>query len=95
LRRLAQFRAIESRRAFVRNAEDGYSGIIDGNGMLIAEPPEIDFRSPVVLGRMPIDSRFSLYALLGDWLPLAACVVMFAVVVSSLRGRQKGSSKAD
>ena len=35
---LAKFRAIETRRAMVRNAFGGYSGVIDGNGMLVAAP---------------------------------------------------------
>ncbi len=35
---LAKFRAIETRRAMVRNAFGGYSGVIDGNGMLVVCP---------------------------------------------------------
>lgn len=70
---LARFRAIETRRAFVRNAESGYSGIIDGNGLLVSAPAPTEFQKPVFLGRMPIDQRTSIYSHLGDWLPLGAC----------------------
>ncbi|MEX0677737.1 MAG: apolipoprotein N-acyltransferase [Pirellulales bacterium] len=96
LLKVAQFRAIECRRAFVRNAEDGYSGIIDGNGVLIAEPPEIDFQAPAVLGRMPLDERVSVYSLFGDWLPIAAWgAILLQLLWSKAVARQKGSSKAD
>ncbi|MBI3837466.1 MAG: apolipoprotein N-acyltransferase [Planctomycetia bacterium] len=78
---LAKFRAIECRRALVRNAQAGYSGIIDGNGTLIAQPPEIDFKEPAILGRMPLDQRTSLYPILGDWLPSTACVVILLVAL--------------
>jgi apolipoprotein N-acyltransferase len=73
LLQLARFRAVECRRAFVRNSHRGYSGIIDGNGALIAAPPVANFSEPVVLGPIPLDQRFSLYSVIGDW-PAAMCV---------------------
>lgn len=87
---LAQFRAIESRRAIVRNAESGYSGIIDGNGKLIAGPASVEFEQPVFLGRMPIDQRTSVYAYLGDWLPMGACGWIVASLAWSLLAKRVG-----
>ena len=67
---------------FLRNVQGGFSGIIDGNGSLVAAPDERDFKEPANLGRVPIDSRSSFYAIWGDWLPIAACA---AVVLWPLR----------
>lgn len=89
LLQLARFRAIECRRAFVRNSEGGFSGIIDGNGTLIAAPPEIDFDKPVILGRVPMDDRFSPYVILGDWLPIAAWGAIGIVTLAPLGRRTK------
>jgi apolipoprotein N-acyltransferase len=84
LLQLARFRAIECRRAFVRNAHQGYSGIIDGNGALIEAPPEIGFDKPAVLGPIPLDERFSLYSVIGDW-PAAICVgIVLAPILLSV-----------
>lgn len=85
---LAQFRAIETRRAFVRNAESGYSGVIDGNGLLISAPESVEFQNPVFLGRMPIDQRTSLYAYLGDWLPIGACGLIVASLGLQIFGKR-------
>jgi apolipoprotein N-acyltransferase len=67
---MARFRAIESRRAVVRNVEGGYSGILDSCGRLIATPARIDFEVPTVLGAIPIDERRSAYHRWGEWLPI-------------------------
>ncbi len=83
----ARFRAIENRRPYVRNVDDGYSGLIDGNGDVVtrqatarnlthAAPHE-----PIVLPPVTIDSRFSFYAHLGPWLPLAACILIVVQMV--------------
>jgi apolipoprotein N-acyltransferase len=69
---MAQLRAIEARCTIIRNANGGYSGMIDGNGVLY--PVELDFRTAIRLEPAQLDSRFSLYAHLGDWLPIA-CVL--------------------
>ncbi|MBI2826466.1 MAG: hypothetical protein HYX69_17450 [Planctomycetia bacterium] len=90
LLRLAQFRAIETRRAFVRNAEGGYSGIIDGNGTLVAGPPRIDFAEPCVIGRVPLDERASPYTRWGDWLPIACTGTLLVSFAASLVRRGGG-----
>lgn len=96
--RLAQFRAVECRRAMVRNVNGGFSGIVDSSGRLLAAPPEIDFDRPVVLGRVPLDNRETLYARWGDWLPISACIAIALVILwpgrrtlsPVLRGRGQG-----
>jgi apolipoprotein N-acyltransferase len=75
-----KMRAIECRRALVRNVRFGYSGIIDATGRLRNEslPPVIE--SPTPLGGIPIDRRSTLYMWWGDWIPAGvACVVLLAV----------------
>jgi len=75
--RMTRLRAIENRRAIVRNSTNGVSGIVDGCGRLIANAPR-SISGPYRVGRVPIDRRRSLYALWGDWLPV---VCMFGVAV--------------
>jgi len=96
---LTRFRAVETRRAIVRNAEGGYSGVVDGNGMLVDAPDDLDFQSPVTLEPLPLDDRLSIYAWLGDWLPMGAlATIALTISLSIVRGRrpqverQKGSS---
>jgi 1-acyl-sn-glycerol-3-phosphate acyltransferase len=76
-----RFRAIECRRAYARIADRGISAIVDGNGQVIASEEMTDDSKPLA-ARVPIDRRFSLYVLLGDWLPVGCCVT---VAVLSMR----------
>jgi apolipoprotein N-acyltransferase len=75
----ARLRAIECRRAVVRNVECGYSGIIDGCGRMVAAPSGVLLREPSTLGPVPLDTRTSIYAYGGDWLPVSALAVLVAV----------------
>ncbi|MBX9788903.1 MAG: apolipoprotein N-acyltransferase [Pirellulales bacterium] len=84
----ARLRAIECRRAVVRNVDCGYSGIIDGCGRLVAAPPGVLLGEPTPLGPVPLDSRTSLYVYGGDWLPMAAVAVLVAVCFWP-RGRKR------
>ncbi len=73
---MAQFRAIECRRAIVRNVEGGHSGVIDGSGRFALAPSADEINRPVSVGRVPLDRRVSLYAYLGDWLPIVASLIV-------------------
>ena len=73
-----RLRAIEMRKAIVRNANGGFSGIVDGNGRLIPAP--LDFREPVIVGPVPLDDRFSPYTWLDGWLPVACVLAVFLTV---------------
>ncbi|HEY1378168.1 MAG TPA: apolipoprotein N-acyltransferase [Gemmataceae bacterium] len=70
---ISRFRAVECRRAVVRAVNGGISAVIDGNGRVVALPAESWAKSHSVTGvvtaAVPLDTRTSLYARLGDWLP--------------------------
>jgi apolipoprotein N-acyltransferase len=76
-----QFRAIETRRAVVRNVRNGYSGMFDGNGRVIARAEGMDLDQPCSLGRVPIDDRFSFYSWSGDWLPITASLSCLLLLI--------------
>jgi apolipoprotein N-acyltransferase len=80
MRRMTRVRAIETRRSIVRNATGGLSGVIDGNGQIVASPEVADFREPTYLGAIPLDERCSLFVLFGQWLPGVCCLVVAMVV---------------
>lgn len=61
---LVRLNAIQLRKAIVRNVRGGHSGIVDGSGRVQCDLK--DLRSPTVVGPVPIDNRFSLYAKFGD-----------------------------
>lgn len=84
---IAKIRAIEMRRAIVRNANGGYSGAVDGNGR--TQPLEVEQATVVAV---PVDRRLSLYVYLGDWLPVM-CVLALAVEFVSRRARLQGVPK--
>lgn len=70
---VSRFRAVECRRALVRAVNGGISAVVDGNGRVVAQPAETWARShsvtAVVTAAVPLDTRASLYARAGDWLP--------------------------
>jgi len=76
--RAARFRAIESRRAIVRNVSQGTSGILDGNGQLQVVVPGTVVQQPTWLGAIPIDYRWSFYTYAGDW-PMVFVCLIFAI----------------
>jgi apolipoprotein N-acyltransferase len=77
---VSRFRAVECRRALVRAVNGGISAVIDGNGRVVAKPADTWEAShsiaAVVSAAVPIDTRASLYARLGDWLPVGCWVVL-------------------
>jgi apolipoprotein N-acyltransferase len=91
---LARIRAIECRRAVVRNVICGYSGLIDSRG---APPsPELPWRlvERAAVGPVPIDHRRTLYVLLGDWLSIVAVISVFAAVAHRRVGSRLRSLRA-
>jgi apolipoprotein N-acyltransferase len=75
---VSRFRAIETRRSLVRAVNMGISAVIDGNGRIVALPRETLRESKgveaIVKATVPIDSRLSVYAYAGDWLPWACWI---------------------
>lgn len=80
----ARLRAVECRRAIVRNVYYGNSAVIDGNGEVRFLAHEHTLTEPVCAGRIPIDDRFSLYVWTGDWLPWSALVVWLYCMVQPI-----------
>jgi apolipoprotein N-acyltransferase len=87
---ISRFRAVESRRSIVRAVNMGISAIIDPDGRVVALPGETWAKSKkvsaIVRGPVPIDTRTSLYARLGDWLPILTwAIVLGGFVRGSIR----------
>jgi apolipoprotein N-acyltransferase len=77
---ICRFRAIETRRSVVRAVNMGISAIIDPDGRVVALPgptwAESKKVAGIVRGAVPLDTRTTLYARLGDWLPVACWAVL-------------------
>lgn len=88
---ICRFRAVEARRSIVRSVNMGVSGVIDADGRVIALPNPDWSKSvkveAVVTAVVPIDTRSSLYATLGDWVP-ALCWLAALVGVVACRVRR-------
>jgi apolipoprotein N-acyltransferase len=91
---VCRFRAVETRRAVIRAVNMGISGIIDSDGRIVALPADSWGASKaveaVVRGAVPLDERSSLYARLGDWLPLACWGVLVLGILLPRFGRRDG-----
>jgi apolipoprotein N-acyltransferase len=94
---ICRFRAIETRRAVVRSVNMGISAVIDSDGRVIALPGETWSKSKkvegVVSAVVPLDTRESPYARIGDWVP-AACWLGLLVGLVALRFRHSGTNTA-
>ncbi len=80
---ICRFRAVEARRSVVRAVNMGISGVIDPDGRVVALPVAADWaasvkKRAVVRAEVPLDTRNSLYAAWGDWVP-AGCGLVVAV----------------
>jgi apolipoprotein N-acyltransferase len=67
---VARFRAVECRRAVARAVNMGVTGIIDGNGRIVALPgptwADSKNRTAIVVANVPLDRRTSRYVDWGD-----------------------------
>ena len=88
---ICKFRAVEARRSIVRAVNMGISAAIDPDGRVIALPGETWSKSKkmegIVAVNMPIDSRASFYARMGDWVP-AACWLAVGLGIVAARFRR-------
>ncbi|MBA4065559.1 MAG: apolipoprotein N-acyltransferase [Isosphaera sp.] len=88
---ICRFRAVEARRSVVRAVNMGISGVVDPNGAVVVLPGPTWAGSKkmtgVVSAVVPVDSRPSWYAAVGDWVP-GACwaVVLVGLVAGRFRG---------
>jgi apolipoprotein N-acyltransferase len=81
---LSKFRSVEHRRDFVRAANSGVSGFIDGAGRVIAQTGTFTVEAPVAT--VHLRTRKTLYALTGDWFGWLALVSALAMVVRKRPG---------
>ena len=86
---ICRFRAIEARRSVVRAVNMGISAVIDPDGRVVAMPGETWPASKkvegVVAAAVPLDTRGSLYAAWGDWVPLLGGTLALIGCVLSFR----------
>lgn len=91
---IARFRAVEARRTLVRAVNYGISAVVDPDGKVTRTPEPTWGESKgiraVVTEDVPVDDRGSLYAAVGDWVPL---LVWLLLVGGLLTGRLKGRQK--
>lgn len=72
------FRAVEHRRPMLVAANTGFSGTIDGNGVVRTKGPRRDRKA--LIDSVPLDGRESLYAATGDWFAMFCMgIVLIAI----------------
>jgi apolipoprotein N-acyltransferase len=93
---ICRFRAVEARRSVVRAVNMGISAVIDPSGRVIALPGENWAASKksdgIVSAVVPIDTRESWYARLGDWLPAACWGLLVLGHVAGMIRRRRGAT---
>jgi apolipoprotein N-acyltransferase len=92
---ICRFRAVETRRSVIRAVNMGISAIIDPDGRVIAKPGPTWAESKkvpaVVRGTVPLDGRTTLYARLGDWLPVACWAILLWGFVRGIVRRRRAA----
>ncbi|MBX3414267.1 MAG: hypothetical protein KF708_16390 [Pirellulales bacterium] len=83
-----RFRAIENRRAIVRNVNGGRSGIVDATGSYRDSTLPSNLTEPTVLRNVPIYSQVSLYTSIGDWAPIT-CLALILTSLTTFRWKAK------
>jgi apolipoprotein N-acyltransferase len=91
---ICRFRAVETRRSVARAVNMGISAIIDPDGRVVALPGPTWAESKkvdgVVRGAVPLATGTTLYARLGDWLPVGCWLaILFGGLVRGLVLRRR------
>jgi apolipoprotein N-acyltransferase len=89
---MQRFRAIESGRSYARNCEGGISQIVDGYGRPVPTiGADIGNGQHVLIARIPISDRQTVYVQWGEWLPMLACIYTGSLLAISLGRRTLAS----
>ena len=88
---ICRFRAVEARRSVVRAVNMGISAVIDPDGRVKALPETSWAASKkmagVVRAEVPIDTRGSVYAAVGDWVPGLCWLLLVVAHFAARRAR--------
>jgi apolipoprotein N-acyltransferase len=90
---VCRFRAVEARRSVVRAVNMGISAVIDPNGR-VSNMIDLEWRDSkkhegTIIADVPIDKRGSVYAAMGDWVPLLCWVGILCGLLQSWRLRTR------
>jgi apolipoprotein N-acyltransferase len=90
---VCRFRAVETRRSVVRAVNMGISAVIDPDGRVLQM---IDFewadskkKAGTIVADVPLDTRGSVYAAVGDWVPLLCWVGIASGLVTAWRAKRR------
>lgn len=78
------FRCVENRVPLARAVNGGYSALIDGNGRILESVPKLS--SGVIVRRVPLDPRSSLYIKAGDWIGQSCLALTIGLSILGLTG---------
>jgi apolipoprotein N-acyltransferase len=88
-----RFRAVEARRTIVRAVNMGISAVVDPNGrvthMIDTEWGDSKKKVGTIIADVPIDTRGSVYAAVGDWVPLLCWVGILTGLIQGWRLRKR------
>jgi len=103
---ICRFRAVETRRSVVRAVNMGISAVIDPDGRVIELPRKLDEQGRpmippgswsgskkvegVVLSAVPIDTRQTIYARVGDWVAATCWAGVLAGLIAAGFSRPRG-----
>jgi apolipoprotein N-acyltransferase len=73
---IACLRAVEFRRASLRNVDGGYSGFVSSNGEVLRKFDLAAVREPIRIAAVLCERHDSLYAIAGDWPYVGALVFL-------------------
>lgn len=85
------FRAVENRVPLARAVNGGYSAVIDGNGRIEESVPKMT--EGVIVRRVPLDSRSSLYVRAGDWVGQGCLALTLGLSILGLAGYGRNREK--